>query len=702
MTRLNRVELTGAGALPTGLDLENSGASNSVIRNLVINGFTSRQILFLFSVTNCTIEGNLIGLNPAGDAIVAGSGSGIGMEVGCSGNLVGGSDAAARNVISSVTDSGVFISGSDALVQGNFIGLNASGTARVGWTGTGVLVNNGSATVGGTNPGEGNVIVADTGITFGGNLALAHSIGTVQGNFIGTDAAGTTALNLVGVGISVDHATGVLINCGNVISGNSIGILIQSSDDSGASSDLTTVQGNFIGTAPDGVTSVGNSHIGVDILASSNNTIGGTNSGEGNVIAFNGETGVRIGFDAGNSVLGNSIFANGALGIDLIGGDDAGTGATLNDLGDADTGPNNLQNFPVITGITIAGNVTIDGTFNSEASKTYRLEFFASASVDPTGYGEGQTFLGFENVTTDVSGDTTFTATLPVTGNPTTFTATATDPAGNTSEFSAAFTTKLLNISTRMQVLTDDNVLIGGFILPGISSKRMIVRAIGPSLTAFGVPGALMDPTLEFYAGDGTRIATNDNWKDDQQAEIEATGLAPTSDAESAIVQTLIPGVYTVIVRGVNGTTGVGLVEAYDLDQLGDSRLANISSRGFVDTGANVMIGGFIIGPRDLGEANILVRALGPSLVNFGVANALQDPVLELHSENGDTITINDDWKETQQSEIDATGLAPTDDRESAILSTLAPGAYTAIVRGALDTTGVGLVDVYDLDSDAQ
>jgi hypothetical protein len=137
--------------------------------------------------------------------------------------------------------------------------------------------------------------------------------------------------------------------------------------------------------------------------------------------------------------------------------------------------------------------------------------------------------------------------------------------------------------SLRQQVLTDDNVLIGGCILPGISSKRVIVRAIGPSLTAFGVPGALMDPALEFHAPDDF-VTTNDNWKDDQQAEIEATGLAPTNDAESAIVQTLIPGAYTVIVRGVNGTTGVGLVEAYDLNQLGDSRLANISVRGALDT----------------------------------------------------------------------------------------------------------------------
>ncbi len=255
---------------------------------------------------------------------------------------------------------------------------------------------------------------------------------------------------------------------------------------------------------------------------------------------------------------------------------------------------------------------------------------------------------------------------------------------------------RLLNISTRLNVQTDDNVLIGGFIVTGNCPKKVIVRAIGPSLGGQGVAGALADPTLELNAPDGS-VTSNDDWRESQQAEIEATGLQPTNDAESAILQTLAPGAYTAIVRGANGTTGVGLVEAYDLDQPADSKLANISTRGFVDTGDNVMIGGFIIGPDGFGDATVLVRAIGPSLENFGVANALQDPTLELFDGNGDTIMTNEDWRDTQDAEITATGLMPTDDRESAILQTLAPGNYTAIVRGALDTTGVGLVEVYDL-----
>jgi WD40 repeat protein len=253
-----------------------------------------------------------------------------------------------------------------------------------------------------------------------------------------------------------------------------------------------------------------------------------------------------------------------------------------------------------------------------------------------------------------------------------------------------------LNISTRMQVMTDDQVLIGGFIVTGIDPKKVIVRATGPSLGMHEISGALGDPTLELHKPDGT-VVMNDNWKDTQEAEIVASTIPPADDLESAIVATLAPGAYTAIVRGKDNGTGVGLVEAYDLDQAAASQLANISARGFVETGNNVMIGGFILGgggENGNGNASVVVRALGPSLE---VSGALADPTLELHDGNGALIRSNDNWKETQQADIEAAQLAPADDRESAIEATLAPGAYTAIVRGALDTTGVGLVEVYRL-----
>jgi len=254
-----------------------------------------------------------------------------------------------------------------------------------------------------------------------------------------------------------------------------------------------------------------------------------------------------------------------------------------------------------------------------------------------------------------------------------------------------------LNVSTRLDVETGDQVSIGGIIITEGEVKKVLLRAIGPSLAAFGVSDPLPDPVLELHAGDGSLITTNDNWKDNpEMADIEETGLAPSNDLESAIIETLDPGLYTAVVKGENGATGVGLVEAYDLDLSVTSQLGNLSTRGFVGTGTNVMIGGFILGGGGK-EVDVVVRALGPSLSAFGVTGALADPTLELHDANGTLIQDNDNWKDMQQTEIEATGLEPTDDLESAIFETLAPGAYTAIVAGQEDLTGVGLVEVYRL-----
>jgi hypothetical protein len=251
----------------------------------------------------------------------------------------------------------------------------------------------------------------------------------------------------------------------------------------------------------------------------------------------------------------------------------------------------------------------------------------------------------------------------------------------------------LLNISTRMNVGTGDNVLIGGFIVVGTEPKKVLLRAIGPSLTAFGVLNALADPTIELHEP-GNIVVTNDNWRDTQEQEIMDTTIQPSNDLESAILATLDPGLYTAIVQGKNGGTGVGLVEVYDLDEAADSELANISTRGFVDIDENVMIGGFIVG--DGVSTSVVVRAIGPSLSDVGVANPLLNPTLELFDSDGTQLAFDDDWKDTQQAEIEAAGLAPSDDLESAIAADLTPGAYTAIVRGKDNTSGVGLMEVYN------
>jgi phospholipase/lecithinase/hemolysin len=253
-----------------------------------------------------------------------------------------------------------------------------------------------------------------------------------------------------------------------------------------------------------------------------------------------------------------------------------------------------------------------------------------------------------------------------------------------------------LNLSARLNVGTGDDVAIVGFIVTGTDSKEVIVRGLGPSLEVNGVPltDLLADPTLSLYQGD-TLIMTNDNWKDSQEAEIEATGIPPMDDPESAIVATLAPGSYTAILSGTNGGTGNGQVEVYDLDTTVNSTLANASTRGFVQTGDNVLIAGFIVG---IGESDtIVVRAIGPSLADMGVADPLLDPTLDLYDANGVILVSDDNWRDSQETLIQSTGLTPTNDAESAIIKSLGPGNYTAVVRGKDDTTGVALVEVYNL-----
>ena len=274
---------------------------------------------------------------------------------------------------------------------------------------------------------------------------------------------------------------------------------------------------------------------------------------------------------------------------------------------------------------------------------------------------------------------------------------------------------QLTNISTRAFVQTGDHVIIGGFIVQGTAAKTLIVRAIGPELIPYGVPNVLADPTLELHDGTGALIASNDNWQTtiiggiitaDQVAEIQASGHAPTVATESAIIATLPPGNYTAIVRGVNNTVGVALVDAYDLSPSipSPSILGNISTRGFVQTGDEVMIGGFII--QGTGPKRVIVRAIGPELIPYGVPDALPDPTLELHDGTGALIASNDNWQTTiiggiitadQVAEIQNSGHAPTVATESAIIGNLPPGNYTAIVRGKNIIVGVALVEVYDI-----
>lgn len=259
-------------------------------------------------------------------------------------------------------------------------------------------------------------------------------------------------------------------------------------------------------------------------------------------------------------------------------------------------------------------------------------------------------------------------------------------------------TATLVNISTRLNILTGDNVLDGGFIVVGSGFKNVLIRGLGPSLASAGITGTLADPIIELHSGtSNVIIAENDNWMKNQKTEIEATGLQPSNSAEAALIVPLAAGTYTVIERGKQNTTGIGLLEIYDLGAGTGPELANISTRGFVDTGSKVMIAGFIVASSSGGSSQVVLRALGPSLGDFGIANPLADPVLDLYDADGTLIASNDNWKSDQENEIGATGLSPMDDAEAAIVITLAPGAYTAIQSGRNGGTGVGLVEVYNL-----
>jgi photosystem II stability/assembly factor-like uncharacterized protein len=256
---------------------------------------------------------------------------------------------------------------------------------------------------------------------------------------------------------------------------------------------------------------------------------------------------------------------------------------------------------------------------------------------------------------------------------------------------------KAINLSTRLRVETGNNVGIGGFIVTGSTPKHLLIRGIGPSLTGLGIANALADPVLELHGPGAFVTITNNNWRDAQEAEIQTTGIPPSADLEPAIVVTLVPGAYTAIIKGNGDTSGIALMEVYDLNQGVDSKLANLSTRAFVSTGNNIVIAGFMLGGNSA-EDRIVIRGIGPSLAGAGLPDALADPVLELRDANGQLLAANNNWQDNggPAAELIAAGLAPANNLEAAIVATLPPGLYTALLAGTNNGTGTGLVEVYD------
>ncbi|HEY8835012.1 MAG TPA: Ig-like domain-containing protein, partial [Chthoniobacterales bacterium] len=352
-------------------------------------------------------------------------------------------------------------------------------------------------------------------------------------------------------------------------------------------------------------------------------------------------------------------------------------------------GPNNgtCAGTPIFTSVV---PVNGDGTYSSQS--------FAPNAVGT--YNWIASYSGDVNnpATSGACGDANESTTVTAAPTPTA-TPTATATATATATPTATPASQTLNLSTRMRTDTGNNVGIGGFTITGSVPKHVIIRAIGPSLTKFGFTAAevLADPTLEVHGPGAFGTITNNNWRDSQEAQIKADGLAPTNDLESAIDATLPTGQYTAILSGNGNPAGICLFEVYDLDTAATSKLANLSTRAFVGTGNNVVIAGFVLG-NNQGNDRVVIRGLGPSLSSFGIANTLADPTLELRDENGTLLFANNDWQDNaaQAADITAAGLAPSNAKESAIAATLPPGLYTAILAGLNGGTGVGTVEVYD------
>lgn len=600
------------------------------------------------------------------------------------------------------------LGGTGNTIQGNFLGLRADGSTA-GLNSWGVLVTDSSGTViGGTTPAARNIISGN----FSG-IRIGQEGATILGNYIGTDKSGTISVgNVHGIyqelseraGAQGTVIGGVTPGAGNLISGNGVGVqlgwiysgpLFVPPVFFASSAHRVTVLGNVIGLKSDG-TALSNG-TGINISAGTENVIGGLEAAAGNIIAFN-SVAVAMSdpipptvYTARNSVLSNSIYGNDSA-ISLQGR--TTTGRT-NDSMDSDEGANHVQNFPVVTSSQISGSsISVQGTLNSTPNQQFTIQLFADSNdfLHPM-----QTFLGTTSATTDNNGNANFSATVPFPDPNVTINATATDPAGNTSEF-FLIPSKFRNLSTRARIQPGEEALIGGFITQGNPTfLEIIARAIGPSLSVGGIPvaGRMEDPVLEVYYSNGTLFKSNDNWRDNPNdaAEIQKYGLAPTSDLESAIV--FYPGTgeaWTAVVRGKNGSSGIGLVEFYDVSGT-NLRPANISTRGLVQPGDNVMIAGFILADGN-GGTHVVVRALGPSLGNAGIANPLPDPTLELYNAQGATIAMNDNWDDP---DLPAIGLAPPAAAEAALHLFLAPGPYTAVVRGKGGASGIGLVEVYQL-----
>ncbi len=408
----------------------------------------------------------------------------------------------------------------------------------------------------------------------------------------------------------------------------------------------------------------------------------GSTNGTGSAARFRDPKGIAVD-TAGNIYVGDTF--NDTIRKITPGGAVTTLAGVAGSVGSSD-GSAAAARFSAPTALTVdtSGNLFVDDTNNETIRRVRPNGFVTTVGGSPglagstDGSGAAARFNAPQGITVSPNG----TLFIGDTGN-------------DTVRLGMPPTAQLTNISTRASVQTGQRVTIAGFIVNGTDAKEVVVRGLGPTLMQFGINGFLADPTLALHDANGS-IATNDNWKDTQQAAIQATGFAPPNDLESAILRTLQPGNYTAILAGNNNASGIGLVEVYDIMPSVFSELANVSTRSFVGTGQAVTIGGLITAGGN-GSTEILVRGLGPTLTQFGVQGVLGNPTIALLDHNGNVIRSNDNWKDSQQAAIQATGLAPPNDLEAAIVATVPAGNYTAILQGKNNGIGIGLVEIYNI-----
>ena len=649
-----------------------------------------------------------------------------GRNVAIAGLTISGGVAGAGGGI--LNGDGATLTISNCIVSGNFSDAGAGGGGIWSNPATLMIVD---STISFNRAGftSGNPIGYGGGLLAGGKLTIIHStisnntasihgggvIGggmvTIINSTIGGNRSGSDVLP--GTGLGGGLACGGTVEIRNsTISGNTA-----SGEDFGAGGGIenagqltvsnSTISGNFANQDGGAIRSASDSTSSLTVLNSTISDNVANRSGGGIIIAGGGPPAT---LEIGNTILkastGANIVSDGGtitsrgynLSSDNGGGFLAAPGDQINT--NPILGPLQDNGGPTFTHIPLTGSPAIDAGDPN---------FTPPPFDDQRGYPRvvnGRIDIGSVEVQPAPTPSPTPTPTVTVTATPTPTPSATVSPTGtptptatpSVSPTPSSTPAQALNISTRLRVELDDRVMIGGFIITGNATKKVALRGIGPSLRNSGLSDVLGDPTLELRNGSGALLFQNDDWQDDpaHAAQLIALGLAPTDPNESGIMAMLQPGAYTAIVSGKNQTTGIGLVEVYDADLAAASQLANIRTRGFVQTGDNVMIGGFILGH---GSANVAVRGLGPSLSQSGLSNVLADPTLELRNSNGMLLIANDNWQDDliSAAQLTAHGLAPQNSLESGIFASLPPGAFTAILAGKNGGTGIGLVEIYNV-----